>query len=57
MNDKLTQAQATLSAEHKVPDKQYSELSANYNEEQGQVAVLQADLEKAQIKLATAQNK
>ena len=57
MNDKLTQAQATLSAEHKALDKQYRELSANYHKEQGQVTALQANPEKAQIELATAQNK
>ncbi|MGP4714977.1 DNA-binding protein [Psychrobacter sp. T6-2] len=44
MNDKLTQAQATLSAEHKALDKQYQELSANYYAEQEKTAGLQTEL-------------
>lgn len=46
MNDKLTQTQATLSAEHKALDKQYQELSANYDAEQEKTAGLQTELAK-----------
>jgi chromosome segregation ATPase len=50
MNDKLTKAQATLSAEHKVLDKQYQELSANYDAEQEKTAGLQTELSTIQDK-------
>lgn len=54
LNDKLTKKQTSFAAEYKVLEKQYSELSVNYNTEQGRVTALQADFEKAKIKLANA---
>jgi chromosome segregation ATPase len=53
MNDKLTQAQATLSAEHKALDKQYHELSASYKAEQEKTGTLTAEIEKMRA-LATS---
>ena len=46
INDKLTQAQATLSAEHKALDKQYHELSDSYKAEKERASTLTADIEK-----------
>lgn len=53
MTDKLTKAQATLSAEHKVLDKQYHELSASYKVEQEKTDTLTAEIEKMRA-LATS---
>ena len=55
-NDQMTQAQAKLEAEHRILDKQYSELLTNYLSEQEQVAALRAELEKMQGELATSRN-
>ena len=57
LNEQLMQTQAKIEAEHRVLDKQYSELSTRYLSEQKQVTTLQAELEKAQSELAIAQNK
>lgn len=51
LNEQLMQTQAKIEAEHKVLDKQYSELSTRYLSEQKQVTILQAELEKAQNEL------
>ena len=45
INDKLSKAQATLSAEHKTLDKQYQELSANYDAEQQKISALTIEIE------------
>ena len=55
--EQLTQTQAKIEAEHRVLDKQHSELSTNYLSEQERVTTLQGELEKVQSELAVAQNK
>lgn len=55
--DELTQTQAKFQADHRVLNKQYDDLSANYLSEQGRVTALQTELEKAQSELTIAQNK
>lgn len=51
LNEQLTQTQAKIEAEHRVLNKQYSELSTNYKSEQERVTTLQGELEKAQSEL------